>query len=171
MAYVNPIKRKAPYPDIDQVRDSILAGLLGTGMLVACGFVGVSRLLSGETRIDDLASLLGYLFAASIIIVWTGLCILAMASGILALFARRKWFRMAVTGQATVISRGNRYSEDQYGVITNGRYEFDLKVDHLPEQFVTLIVSERIYKKYAQGDRILVYYLAADPIEFVIKGE
>ncbi|SRR6266545_632330 len=177
MKYSKTTKRKDLKLDIDVARESIVGGLLGAGILLSCGAIYVSSYLSGETKIDGFVSLLGDLFAALIVIVWSGLCLIVVMSGISTLFKRRKWFKGAISDHAIITGRGSACSEDQYGEITSCRYEFALRIGLLPikddysEQVISVSVSKHIYNRYARSDTIRVYYSVTDPLEILIKGE
>jgi hypothetical protein len=169
-------KRRDPGLGIEEAREQIMVGLFGSCFLVSLGFYGVSSLLSGEIRIDSLASLLSSLIIAATIAVWAGLCLLAVVIGIYTLFRRRRWFKGALTGQARIADRRSLRSEDQYGIVAQHRLEFDLEIDgpliaDANGQLVTAIVSRRIHKRYAEGDVVQLFLSAEDPLEFFVKGE
>jgi hypothetical protein len=176
MGYIESMKRKDPKLNVEESIGLVLIGLVGGGLLGAGGVMGISSFLAGKIQIDSFASLLQYLFTASFVIVGTGLCALVGVIGIYTLFQRRKWFKGTSRGGALIIDRELVYREDQYGNVTGSRFEFVLKIDHSPkadfsDQVVRMAVSERIYKKYAKGDAVGVYYSSADPLEFLIEGE
>jgi hypothetical protein len=172
---VSPTMRRDPKFNIDEIRYSILGGLLGAGLLFSLGAVGVSELLSGKTRIDSLASLLSNLCAASVIIFGGGLGVLACLIGVYTLSQRRKWFGKAILGQAQIVDLRLVRTEDD-GVVTDCQYELALKIDQSSsadscDQVVRAIVSDRIYKRCANFDAIPVHYSSTDPLEFLILGE
>ena len=66
--------------------------------------------------------------------------------------------------------------EHQYGGITDSDYVFVLKMDYpsrsyFSDQNVIMVVREGVYKNYAKGDVVRVYYSGEDPLEFIIAGE
>jgi hypothetical protein len=84
--------------------------------------------------------------------------------------------KKAVTGQALIVNKCLVEFEHQYGGITDSDYVFVLKMDHpsrsyFSDQNVIMVVREGVYKNYAKGDVVRVYYSGEDPLEFIIEGE
>ncbi len=128
----------------------------------------------------DLSNLFGLLFFALFALVQAAISILMIMNGMAIYAHNQSWMRGATEARAAIIDRREQQTitafDYQYGGYTV-TYELILQVEGQPEvpelsgRFIQADVSERIFRKYARKDRVVIYYATQSPLTLILHGE
>lgn len=171
------LHRTKPDFDTKSIRESVAGGvfLAFVSLVLGLGFA-ISLLVTGIKN-RQLWSVLVGLFMIPVL-VFQGVMAINMAlDGVSQLTQWNRWISGTAQTHAKVLEKKEDSFDGSYDEGTCYTYEFALDVtplmtaDDLDEQFVWASVSKRIYDRYAAGDMVLVHYLAASPLTFMIEGE
>ena len=182
--------------EVDAVRtrpavDSLKAyGLLGGGVfynvwMLGFGYMVVARLIDEVQGIHiiraiDLSNLFGLLFFALFALVHAAISILVIMNGMAIYVHNQSWMRGATEARAAIIDRREQQTITEFDYEYGGytvTYELILQVEGQPGvpelsgRFIQADVSERIFRKYARKDRVVIYYATQSPLTLILHGE